>query len=615
MSAADASKRSREHLILSPSQLSNHAVCARKWYYQSVEKRFVPQHPGAVAGSHAHTQCELRAEGKEYERLPHVEAVGRYDHPPLALGVERELKIKMAVAGVRMTGRLDGINASGRYVDSIGNWRESPGIPEVFDYKFTSSRYWLTSSRLRDDLQLNVYGLWVLTERFKQADMVRLSHIYGSRTAPFDAAKVTTLRPRQEIEKWRASTLEPAIDGLLVTAACEDVSQTRVNLNGCSAFGGCPFSGFCTKRQSSGEIESDLYASLFLMNEKTATTKSVVENQESDMADLFESMLLNRVNQTPANPRPEPPKEDKPAPKAQVAAEKSAAEKPAVAEAPKAESKPAVALVADAGVDLFADMFGGGKSANGASKAKAAPAPKPEPKVEAKAEVEEIVQEIVQAIEASSIEMPEALAKALIEKIEVEQMAEAKAEPAPAPVEPPPAVEPSPELGTVETKPAPEATPPPAVASEPTPISPPAEEVKRGRGRPKKDGTPAVAKATREDDQTADGTPEPESIYGTEMMLYIDCQPSRPARNLEAYIGEICGKLAAEYALPDIRCAVGESPLSFGKWKGVLAARVRKSPPPAGRWFVVGAKLDDLKMSVATAIGMLPETVDVVYGF
>jgi hypothetical protein len=96
----------------------------------------------------------------------------------------------------------------------------------------------------------------------------------------------------------------------------------------------------------------------------------------------------------------------------------------------------------------------------------------------------------------------------------------------------------------------------------------------------------------------------------SELCVYVDCIPAAPSRSLDTYVAGLCSKLCEEFGVPDVRCGDGQNhPLAFGKWKGVLAARVRATPPGLGRWWIV-TRGDEVKTIVADALaGMAAEVV------
>jgi hypothetical protein len=73
--------------------------------------------------------------------------------------------------------------------------------------------------------------------------------------------------------------------------------------------------------------------------------------------------------------------------------------------------------------------------------------------------------------------------------------------------------------------------------------------------------------------------------------LFTDGVPIKTAANdarpLDPYVDSLERALREKYVpAGDIRCAPDESPLAFGKWRGVLAAFARQSPPAAGTYYV-----------------------------
>ncbi len=65
--------------------------------------------------------------------------------------------------------------------------------------------------------------------------------------------------------------------------------------------------------------------------------------------------------------------------------------------------------------------------------------------------------------------------------------------------------------------------------------------------------------------------------------LYLDAlEDGIAAQRLEVYAEELCQALCDQYKAADVRCA--PEPLSFGKWRGALAALAAAQLPPPGAY-------------------------------
>lgn len=587
-------------LIISPSQLESFRLCERKWYFKSVMKLPDKQHPAAAEGVYAHEQAEKRHRGEPFEELPHVMALveANFLGRPKEPGVEIEITVAAEVAGVRMTGRIDILNTTGVYVDPMGVPRDARGSHEIGDMKYKNPRYWLSASGLRDDLQMNLYAHALLDgpkARFPARlpdgsagmDFIRLSHLYASRSPPYDRAKVTVLRHREEVAAWVERVAVPSVEALRKASACTDVSQTRASPGAaCRAFGGCAYEPVCTKRQGSEEIVYDLMASLEIRSKEVT--------KEDDVGDVFASLHQRRKDEKAAaaggaaggaaagNGAQHPPlaaPTTVEAPAAVAASIVAAKVEQMVAPAPPLPA-PAAASATDA---LFGDIF---------STAKRPPA-----KAAAAAPVEAPPTPIVDHPAPAGIEVP-TIAPIV-----------SSAPPAPTPTD-----------GVTRS---------PIVAAAPPTLTvvPPVEEKKRGRGRgrPRKDAaTPETVEPTEPEaaapeaegvrcDATQDGIPVAPTKTGR--FFYQDCLPSYDAKDLLPYLGAVLAKINEDFGVPDLRCGVDSSPLAFGKWKGVLAARIRKSPPPpTGNYYLLGVRGDEIKTVAADAIAQDPQTLAYVRG-
>ncbi len=130
----------------------------------------------------------------------------------------------------------------------------------------------------------------------------------------------------------------------------------------------------------------------------------------------------------------------------------------------------------------------------------------------------------------------------------------------------------------------------------------PAPVTEKKRGRPKKSDT------------TTTTTTTPVPVYAEQsstagLWIFVDVEiasiPSHMrgmVESLDTYIDGACEALAGQYGAADIRCADGNSPLGFGKWKGALAALVKARPPEAGYYSVGWVRGNEIKETVIEAL-------------
>lgn len=91
------------------------------------------------------------------------------------------------------------------------------------------------------------------------------------------------------------------------------------------------------------------------------------------------------------------------------------------------------------------------------------------------------------------------------------------------------------------------------------------------------------------------------------LHLYIGCAPDGvKTLPIYAYVDQLVSELCERYKLTDIRLGAGEE-LGYGKWKGVLATAVRRSPP-SGPYYVPATN-DEIINVVVEALTPLAGTV------
>ncbi|MFP2897305.1 hypothetical protein [Corallococcus sp. 4LFB] len=73
-------------------------------------------------------------------------------------------------------------------------------------------------------------------------------------------------------------------------------------------------------------------------------------------------------------------------------------------------------------------------------------------------------------------------------------------------------------------------------------------------------------------------------------------------------------KIEQECGVVDIRVAPNDSPLAYGKWKGVLAATIRAEPPEPGTYAALGVAGSELMQVAVEALEPLCGTGHFVRG-
>ncbi|MCY1042113.1 PD-(D/E)XK nuclease family protein [Corallococcus sp. bb12-1] len=98
------------------------------------------------------------------------------------------------------------------------------------------------------------------------------------------------------------------------------------------------------------------------------------------------------------------------------------------------------------------------------------------------------------------------------------------------------------------------------------------------------------------------------------LSLFVDCVPNCPAEPLAGYVGRMVAKIEHECGVVDIRVAPNDSPLAYGKWKGVLAATIRAEPPEPGTYAALGVVGSELMQVAVEALEPLCGTGHFIRG-
>jgi len=141
--------------------------------------------------------------------------------------------------------------------------------------------------------------------------------------------------------------------------------------------------------------------------------------------------------------------------------------------------------------------------------------------------------------------------------------------------------------------------PPSVVAQAIPPASSPAVEERARRGRPKKVSEEETKPSTSVTPTSISTTPEPT----TELRLFVNCIPNGEFETLDKFVLEMARSIEKQFNVVDMRCATGESPLAFGRWKGVVKAVVQNEPPTGT--FVAFTRGNELTEAVVEALGLL----------
>nr|WP_217279575.1 PD-(D/E)XK nuclease family protein [Corallococcus exiguus] len=161
-----------------------------------------------------------------------------------------------------------------------------------------------------------------------------------------------------------------------------------------------------------------------------------------------------------------------------------------------------------------------------------------------------------------------------------------------APTTPPAPAQAAPELELAAVLPPDAPKSNPALASIPAPEQPvqaASDEAPRRKRR-----TKAEMEAAR--------VAEPTRPAEASLSLFVDCVPNCPAEPLAGYVGRMVAKIEQECGVVDIRVAPNDSPLAYGKWKGVLAATIRAEPPEPGTYAALGVAGSELMQVAVEAL-------------
>lgn len=556
-----------QHVSVSQIQtfdVETYGGCERKWWLEKVAGLEVPGTRAQGIGTAGHAEIEAYLT-TGVDTLGAYARAGKHFMPDPATGyiaVEHDVgKAGFRVAGVPMKGYIDLLNWTETYRDNEGELRADPGTVEVLDWKFTSNLGLAkTAAELLESVQMLGYAEYVrLRPRWDILEplaRIRLSHgVFQTQGAKVARKTTVTIDLETVAAKWKR--VEGVVERMKRSAALKTVEEVPANLDACDAYRGCYFA-------------------------KTGACPRTAQEKLSFLGGNHGMSLLNRFKST-STPAAPPATTPAPAPAERAAAIEAEVAK-LEAEERAAKGEPNVILT-------------------GADAARAAG----DPEVKA-------YQTSAAAARAAGVEVTPDKYDRAVGVVPPDALVSA----------PPRSAEPIPPEQLVGMHPAvKEAVE--AFQAEGAQVElkvgsdGQAVEVKRKRGRPPgaKNKPPAAPPTVAErdaigaalDQAVADAERETAPPAPPALMLFVDVITSGIAANdLEPYINRICDALAAEYKAVDIRCAPEGSPLSFGKWKGALAACVRAEPPASGAYTVTDVRGSEIRETVVEALRPLAAT-------
>lgn len=543
--------------------------CERKWFQRYVLGYKMPENAAQKKGTGGHKQIEhflktgedvlgpAARKGKIYLPEPGPDLLvewGANDKPKQVDEMGNDIFFPhtesiLFADGVPLIGFFDQLHFRGTYIDKYGQLQQDPeGTGEYADNKFTSDLKWAKTDEALASATQMLGGAEFLRIKNPNLTHARLSHIYCQHEGK-DAAKRTILVDLATIKKgWyeRGHARMQRFKELAKLESIEQIPKENRHSPGtredaCKAWFGCAFQSNCYK--------------------------SPIARLKLGIMDKVKSQLSPTTNGAVAASQVQLPK---------VSAMKI-----------KDNSTPAPAPVQQSGVfakdcvigEMYqisqtqAGQFQGNSKEWSFFMTDAGPVKIPGSNP-------------VGVITAPVIEAPPAV------------------QAAPLPVPPAWSPVPPPRLDTTEGVVTQTLPPPPAVAA----ALATEEKPKRGPGRPKK--TETVEATT-----SVQGAPVPNPVTVKQaevavqsevgIKLHIDCVPNGPFSTLDKYIREITSRMEAEFQVVDVRCATDDkNPLAFGKWKGVMSAMIRETPPAPGN-YVLLTKGNELVEPVIEALTLL----------
>lgn len=554
----------------SPSQMERfdpdaEGGCERKWWFRYRARIPDKKTKAKDLGTQVHAQVEhylktgedvlgeLARAGKRFIPLPGPDLLVESEcgvpawPGPLAAPVMSELR----TADVPLVLKIDLMHRRGFFLTEDGelvaepgptvevrDWKTSKQINDVFDEE-TGIReargYAKQGADLLSTWQMPAYGE-VGRLRFPDVEYIRLSHGYFQSQGKREGALRSALHPVQDVvTRWQQSAA--LVERMKIAAKIPKAEDVPANTKSCMAFGGCPYRQQCP-RDPKAVLEEMLgggMAARLMTRDKVAPVKMEVPMS-----------LLARMNKTPAAT---PPADPLAAEKAKLLAEEAALRSGSIT-APDAPPPTPVTFTASCGHTVTA--ADSSRLPDGTIKhIGCQPVYRSQPSPTARAG---------EACPIGGTQIDCDIDVVSSKKYPCGCGAELKVKPT--------------KMGSGYVSIAPKHDVPVDVG-EKQPAA--ATETKTAETAPTK-GQEELAKY-----EASLATLRPL----TTVDLYAGAVEDGIAyKRLETYAQALADRLAASFNVPDVRAAVGESPVSFGKWKGLLAALAKTEPPAPGAYLV-----------------------------
>ena len=538
---------------LSVSQLEKfdptaYGGCNRRWWFRYIKKIDEPQTKAQQAGTEGHAKLEHFQKTGELVLGDLERAMARYAGPSKNALIEHHFNGELDAAGVPFVGYIDRVDTGGIYIGTDGEPYEEPGTIELLDWKFTSDLKWAKSgAELANTIQMIGYAEWA--RRVLDAPRFRLSHVYGQFRSSI-AEKKTCLVDAETV-KGRWSRVEGLAAQMIEIAKLADSKDVEPNYGSCAAYKGCPHKALCPR--SPEQVIRDTFGNSLLqaLGKTVAQSQTICDGGKS-MSLLAKLSATTTIapgkNGTPAVPQTPPPLANAAPP---------AAPSKALEKAPDFDYENAMCVKCAIKVKLIPST-GEARWWHDPGTCSVADGPLKRGGVcpyKAKSEVIVVV-------------LPPDAAKP------------GQSGPIAEPI-PPETLLPLPEKIRQAS----------AELAANLAASPPTEAPKK-RGRSKKSESSSMTSTAIVSPTTTDGI----CLYADVVIEGLETSP------LEPYIEQICAALAQEYNAADLRCAPSDGALSYGKWRGALAACVRVKPPEPGVYSLMHVAESEFKQVVLEAL-------------
>jgi hypothetical protein len=294
---------------VSPTQITTHKRCKRRWYLEKIQLLPQPQKPWLKTGENGHKEFQDFYELGTLPSQPSVkklvtELADELPRPGPNVLIEhpRDYNLALRAADVPVKGRAD---LKSRY---------DPTTVIVVDLKSSKdiTKYAKTPEELAHNVQLLTYAEDEFRAR-PETTVAQLAHAYVSTRGAKAKVVWTDHLSREYVSDFFHDAIETEVEDMKVTAQAPAHSDVEPNWEACGDYGGCPYQSVC----GVGATATSAFQLLFTKDSRDVKDSKAESESEVVMGSLKDLLEKKGARAQGINP-PDAAKPIKDEPKTEI---------------------------------------------------------------------------------------------------------------------------------------------------------------------------------------------------------------------------------------------------------------------------------------------------------